>query len=417
MELLEELFVAYFDCRKNKRNSHSALEFEVNYEYRIIQLYEKIISRTYEPLPSIAFIVNKPVKREVFAAHFQDRIVHHWLINKLNPIFESLFIEDSYACRVGKGTHYGIQKINHYIQLCTNQYTQDAYILKLDIQGFFMSIYRPLLFEKVKDIVDRYYTFNDKDLVLYISKKIIFHSPTENCIIKGSKTDWNDLPKNKSLFFSPPNCGLPIGNLTSQVFANVYLNDFDHFIKNELKIKYYGRYVDDFVLIFSDKNYLIDCVSAIEDYLQTKLYLTLHPKKRYLQHYTKGVAFIGTFIKPNRIYIGKRIKHNAISKISILFHPSKLEKAIMNVDYQKRITSVVNSYLGMMVHYNTFNLRKKMCKKLIPPQFKDYISTDKNFSKVILEKITLAAVLSFCVRQGNVLAYLLALLGNTTLTK
>ncbi len=124
---LYELFEAYFNCRSNKRRTNNAFAFEVDYENNLIKLYKEINSGLYNPGKSIAFIVIKPVKREIFAANFRDRIVHHLIINKLNPLFEKEFIHDSFACRVGKGTHYGIRRIDHFIRTCSQNYTEVYY--------------------------------------------------------------------------------------------------------------------------------------------------------------------------------------------------------------------------------------------------------------------------------------------------
>ena len=137
---LAELFEAYFDCRENKRNTLNALAFEVDYESKLLKLCTEINDGSYQPGKSIAFIVNKPVKREIFAANFRDRVVHHLIINKLNPLFEKVFIYDSYACRVNKGTHLGIQRVDRFIRQCSQNYSLDCYVLKLDIKGFFMSL-------------------------------------------------------------------------------------------------------------------------------------------------------------------------------------------------------------------------------------------------------------------------------------
>jgi len=250
---LYELFEAYFNCRSNKRRTNNALAFEVDYENNLIKLLKEINSGLYNPGKSIAFIVIKPVKREIFAANFRDRIVHHLIINKLNPLFEKEFIHDSFACRVGKGIHYGIRRVDHFIRTCSQNYTKDCFILKLDIKAFFMSINRGLLFEKLNKFIVEKYHKPDQFLIIDLCRKVIYHDPANHYIIKGDKLDWDNLPRDKSLFYTPDNCGLPIGNLTSQVFANFYMNSFDHLIKHNLKIRYYGRYVDDFVMIHSHK--------------------------------------------------------------------------------------------------------------------------------------------------------------------
>lgn len=358
---LWELFDAYYSCRSNKRNTINALAFEFDYESNLIALYDAINSGNYYPGKSIAFIVNKPVTREIFAADFRDRVVHHWLIAKLNPLFEQQFINDSYACRIGKGTHFGVKRLDGFIKSCSKNYTTDCYILKLDVQGFFMHINRTILYERLEHFIDFKYKEQDKQLVLDLCQKIIFNDPTKNCIIKGNKSNWNDLPHNKSLFHSPKDCGLPIGNLTSQVFANFYMNAFDHFIKKELGIKYYGRYVDDFVIVHQDKDYLKSLLPVITNFLQSQLQLTLHPKKIYLQHYSKGVQFLGTVIKPNRIYIANRTKGNFYAAIKK--QNAVVQKAKPSKEAQHQFLSSMNSYLGIMKHYKTYRLRKKMLFK------------------------------------------------------
>ncbi len=303
-QILSDLFQAYYDARCNKRNTINALKFEINYESKLLQLCDEIISGNYQPQKSICFIVNKPVKREIFAADFRDRIIHHFIFNHISPVFEKYFIHDSYSCRKQKGTHYGIQRIDNFIRSCSQNYAHDAYILKLDIQGYFMAINKHILYQKVKSVLFRQKHALDFNLQLELELiiKTIFNDPLTDCRIKGKKSDWEGLPNSKSLFQSAKNCGLPIGNLTSQLFSNVYLNDFDHFVKNELGIKYYGRYVDDFVIVHQNKDYLKSLIPKIRDYLKNELQLELHPKKIYMQHFSKGVKFLGVVIKPHRIY-------------------------------------------------------------------------------------------------------------------
>ena len=284
---LGDLFEAYADCRINKRNTMNALSFELDYESELFALHSEINNKIYRPGRSIAFIVDKPVKREIFAADFRDRVVHHLIINKLNPLFEKEFIYDSYACREGRGSHFGIQRLNRFIRQCSLNYTTDCYVLKLDIQGFFMAIDKRILWTNLREFIKNKYHKADKSLLLMLCHKILVNSPTKNCFIKGGRKNWADLPPNKSLFHSAPLCGLPIGNLTSQIFANLYLNVFDHYIKHELGMRYYGRYTDDFVLVHKDREHLASLVPRIRDFLKSELGLTLHPRKIYLQHYSK----------------------------------------------------------------------------------------------------------------------------------
>ena len=368
---LEELFTAYFECRKNKRNTTNALAFEIDYENSLVQLGEEINSGTYKIDRSIAFIVDKPVKREIFAADFRDRVVHHLIIGKLNHLFEKQFIHDSYSCRVEKGTHFGIQRVDRFIRQCSANYTKDCYILKLDLQGFFMSINKNILFAKLEKFIKEKYQSTDKDLLIKLCKQIILNDPTKNCIIKGYKSDWDNLPQTKSLFHSKPNCGLPIGNLTSQVFANFYMDSFDHFVKHDLKIRYYGRYVDDFVIVHEDKEYLRNLITKLSEYLQSELQTTIHPKKIYFQHYSKGVKFLGTVILPNRIYIADRTKgnfYNAIEKQNQIARDHKPSK-----EEQQAFQSSMNSYLGIMKHYKSYKLRKEMIFKNLSAWWWNYV--------------------------------------------
>lgn len=364
-KLLLHLFQAYYDARKNKRNKHSALLFELHHERELFRLAGDILAQRYQPQPSICFIIKKPVKREVFAADFRDRIVHHLIFNYISPVFENLFIHDSYSCRKGKGTHYGIKRADHFIRSCSENYHRDCYILKIDIQGYFMSIDRSLLYEKIKSRLIKYASKIDGDLhtILYLTRMTIFNDPVNGCIMKSRRTEWNDLPASKSLFHAGQNKGLPIGNLTSQLFANIYLNELDHFMKGNLQLKYYGRYVDDMMVVHRDLKHLKSVVPVIGDYLLSNLELRLHPRKIYLQHYSKGVAFLGTVIKPYRTYISARTKTNFIR--SVTKYNQQTENQLPTTALLKQFISGMNSYLGIMIHYKTAKLREKIVKTRI----------------------------------------------------
>jgi hypothetical protein len=223
------------------------------------------------------------------------------------------------------------------------------------------------------------YSFSDKELVVKISMQIIFNDPTKNCIIKGNRKQWDGLPKNKSLFHSPHGCGLPIGNLTSQVFANFYMHWFDAFVTKELGIKYYGRYVDDFIILHGDKDYLKNLIPKFSEFLLSTLQLTLHPKKIYLQHYSKGVKFLGTVIKPNRIYSANRTKGNFYLAIQKQNEVVKLRKP-MKEDIDRFLSSM-NSYLGILIHYKTYRVRKIIISKNISKEWYKYVYLDEGFSK------------------------------------
>ena len=385
-QLLHDLFQAYYDARKNKRSTINQLKFEINYEQNIFELYEEIISYNYKPKQSICFVVTHPVKREIFAADFRDRVVHHLIYNCIMPVFEETFINDSYSCRKGKGTHYGIKRIDKFIRSCSQNYKQECYILKLDISGYFMAINKDILFEQVKTKLhqqSRKISF-DLPLILYLIEKTIYYQPTKNYIRKGKKADWNGLPLSKSLFYSKPNCGLPIGNLTSQLFSNIYMNEFDHWVKQSLGIKYYGRYVDDFVLIHQNKEYLKSLIEPIHSYLKNKLQLTLHPNKIHLQHFSKGVKYLGAVIKPHRSYVANRTKGKffeaieAQNKIVNNHKPTKEE--------QEAFLNSMNSYLGIMKHYKTHKLCRQMVFNNLSGWWWHYVYLSEDFSKFVLSR-------------------------------
>ena len=433
---LSDIFTAYYDCRRHKRNTYGALEFELHYESECIRLYEEIMERRYTLRPCTAFIVRDPVQREIFASHFRDRVVHHLIARRLDPYLERLLIHDVYSSRTWKGTHYGIRRIAKFIRSASENYQKDAYILKLDISWFFMGIEKELLFDKIVSIITRYWEWqkqteqdfslrskwqepwipqDEQDILLYLIRTIIFSDAKRDLIIHGSRIDWIWLPKSKSLFYARAWCGLPIGNLTSQLFANIYMHEFDMYVKKILKIYYYGRYVDDFILIHHDREYLKACISDIRAFLMSHLALTLHPKKIYLQHYTKGVLFLGTYILPCRKYVWKRTKGNfyrCIEEINAKIrteqdfsqsskwqeqgqipHTSEWQSIWQKWQKQDRFTDEenmqilarVNSYLGLMSHTDSYRLREHMMGSLYRGFWK-YFSRESTHEKIILKK-------------------------------
>ena len=349
--LLEDLWKAYFDARLHKRNTMNAIRFEQDLEHNIYELYKEISEYRYELSPSICFIVNKPVKREIFAAHFRDRIIHHYIIMKLLPIFENQFIYDSYSCRVGKGTLFGIKRLEHFMRSSTENYTKEAYVMTLDLSGFFMSINRRRLLGMVQSLVERKYKGKDKELLLYLVEKVIMNDPTKGCIIKGSQSDWNRLPPNKSLFHAQAGCGIPIGNLTSQVFANYYLTGFDRFVKEILNVRCYGRYVDDFYLVHRDISFLKRSKEEIRDYLWEKLEVRLHPRKVYLQPCRQGVLYLGAYITPWGLFPSQRLRRQFRA---FLLHHSSDAMSVPTVEENFQLQSGYNSYFGLHHHYHLY---------------------------------------------------------------
>lgn len=352
--LLKELFYAYNDARKGKQATTDEYNFEMNAMRNLIQLRDDILNRQYKPSRGIAFVTRKPVIREIFAAPFRDRVVHHFLFNQCADWWDKRLIYDSYSCRAGKGTLMGIQRLAKFIQNVSENYQKETYVIKLDIQGYFMSLPREKLYQQVLWGLDRQFANNPAlhDLCAYVWKEIIFDDPIQGVRRRGSMKDWNDLPKSKSLFCQPPGKGIVIGNLSSQLLSNIYLDQLDRFVKYELGYKYYGRYVDDFFIVVGKEDYeqAKKDVYRIEKFLN-KLELTLHPKKRYYQEINRGVDFLGAVIYPGRIVPGKRFAANFYNV------------ATKGISSEKELESII-SYLGHGKHMRSHKLNAKIFTKM-----------------------------------------------------
>lgn len=328
--LLEELWQAYLSARKGKRTTIDEHRFELNDIENLTDLRDCLIRRYYKPSRGVAFIVRDPVVREIVAAPFRDRVVHHFLFNTCADWWDRRFSADSYSCRRGKGTLYGQKRLAHHIRQATQNYTIPAFAVKLDIQGYFMSLNHEKLYQRVLWGLDQQFFHTNRpdsdnnircrpedrqklySLLQYAWHEIIFDEPMKNIAIRGQRSDWRNLPANKSLFNQPKGRGIVIGNLTSQLLSNIFLDQLDRFVTFDLGYKHYGRYVDDFFIIvpLAQKAQLIRDIEVIKHYLYSELGLTLHPKKQYRQTVDKGVPFIGVVVYPGYITPGKRSRDN-----------------------------------------------------------------------------------------------------------
>ena len=352
----QKLLEAYCACRRRKRKTANAAKIELNFERELLKLERELQERTYKPGQSICFVVTKPKPREIFAADFRDRIVHHLLVRYLEPIFEKKFIFHSFACRKNKGSHCAIKFLKKFLRSATKNFSLPAHYLQVDISAFFMSLNKNILFENIKK-----YVKNPE--ILWLAETIIFHDPTDNFYRKGNHNLAKLIPKNKTLFGVPASQGLPIGNLTSQFFANVYLNELDQFIKHELKARYYLRYVDDLVLIHKNPEQLKIWKKEISRFLSSELKLILHPGKSVQQSVYKGINFVGFIVKPGYSLIRRRVANNLKEKLKkfnslpVPASPELFERDLQN------ILAVINSYCGQFRHADTLRLRKSICVK------------------------------------------------------
>ena len=323
---IENIYGAYCECRKNKTNTSSHKDFLYNLEENLYQLQYELVNGKYEPERSVAFIVRKPKLREVFAASFRDRVVHHLLCGYLSPIYEKVFIYDSLACRPGKGTMPAMKRLRKMTVACEKQsYGKSTYYLKLDIKSYFTSINQAILYSLLEKKT------KNKE-VLWLAKLIISHDCARDIkpVLRSSPELFKKLPADKSLFTVKKGNGLPIGNLTSQFFANVYLNELDQYVKHALKIKHYIRYVDDFVILGTDKKELIDYQQKITNFLSEKLLLTVHPDKIILKRISSGIDFVGYIIRPSYILIRNRIIATVKSKLEYHYNNPSRSKEILN---------------------------------------------------------------------------------------
>lgn len=369
-----EIFSAFEDCLRNKKSTKGAKEFCMNKVDNLIQLADDINNRTYTIGTSRAFVITDPKLREVFAADFRDRIVHHLVIHELEPYFEDYFIKNTFSCMKGRGTLHGVQCLESLIKERSNSYTIPYYIAKLDYKAFFMSIDKQLLCDRLLEFIRRVYPENrKKPYLIWLCELIILHHPEDNCTRVGNISLWGSLSFYKSLFKVGKDKGLAIGNLTSQMFANFYLTPVDYYIIYKLKLDLV-RYADDFVVGHYDLSYLKKCIPLIKEFALREVKLTIHPDKLYIQECHKGITFIGGVVRPNRIYCSNRAVGKLFSKAATKFPEYSKE------DIEDFISSM-NSYLGLMKHYKTYKIRKKFIKKYIK-SWLPHIVVGKNYYKI-----------------------------------
>ncbi|MCB2181064.1 MAG: hypothetical protein KQH63_03435 [Desulfobulbaceae bacterium] len=364
------VYQAYLDCRRRKRSTINALKFEANLLENLFDLALELQNGTYRPSRSVCFVTTRPKNREIFAADFRDRIVHHLVVRPLEKIWEPRFIHDSYASRPGKGIHAATQRLRKFMVKVTGNRRKTAWYMQLDIRSFFMSIDKNILFNLLgKGMVKS----DDKtaNTLLYLLERIIFHDCTQDYYFKGNRALLGTVPAHKSLFALPDNVGLPIGNLTSQFFANVYLNSLDQFVKHVLNCRYYLRYVDDFVLLNEDKEQLATWQQRICNFLESRLKLQLKDKGR-LRRVSDGADFLGYIVRPDYVLVRNRVVGNLKARlrefenklVSFSF-AGKQKRVFFNFcpDILDKLRQVLASYLGHFKHADSHRLIKSIFLK------------------------------------------------------
>jgi hypothetical protein len=305
----EELVAAYFDCRRTKRNSKNALGFEQRLERNLDRLYGELIDGSYRPGRSICFVVTRPKPREVWAADFRDRVVHHLLYNRIAARFENAFIADTFACIEDRGTLRGAERLESKVRSITQNWSRPAYYLKLDLANFFVSIDKMVLFELLAEKIPEPFWRE-------LAALILFHDPRADFEFRGDPKLMERVPPHKRLMEQPAHLGLPIGNLSSQFFANVYLNVLDQHVKHQLRCRHYVRYVDDFVLLHESAQWLNAARDDIAAFLPARLGARLNDRKTILQPIERGIDFVGHVIKPWHRSTRRRTYHEALRRVA-----------------------------------------------------------------------------------------------------
>jgi retron-type reverse transcriptase len=280
----------------------------------------------------------------VWAADFRDRVVHHLLYNRVAERFYKRFIHDSFACIPGKGALAAVDRLEHFTRSASQNHSVPTFFLKVDVANFFVSIRKPVLDALLtRQITEPWW--------LALCRVVLHHDPTSDVIVRSSAALMRSVPAHKSLINSNGQ-GLPIGNLSSQFFANVYLDPLDQFAKHQLKARQFVRYVDDVVMLGHDSAALYDAAHYMNDFIGASLGLHLHPNKTEINRIERGINFLGYIVRPHARYVRRSTLDNAHKKI----HDPALDAGQMQ--------ATANSYFGLMRHANAWRERKRFANAL-----------------------------------------------------
>lgn len=378
------------DCCRNKKTSYQCTMYRIQEEELLLILALSVHERVYTPLASECFVVKFPKLREIFAANFLDRIIQHWIILRIEPLLEDLFVRTgdvSFNCRKGYGTLRAVQTFAQQANNVTQSWVEDAYIGRFDLKSFFMSINKEKLWLILKDFINENYFEDDKDTLLWLSEITIKHRPQDNCIKKGDVSLWDKLPPHKSLFTMD---GMAIGNITSQILANFYLNKFDKWAYEFCKERngWYQRFVDDMTVILPTTKGVTTFYKSSTSFLKNELLLTLHPDKVYIQYAKKGVKFIGSVVMPNRIYLSNRTVGRMYEMLKEMEDfCSKLNPKNISINESYSLEHYVcscNSYMGFLKYNNSYALRRRLFGSL--SYFWKFAYVSGHFDKIVLRK-------------------------------
>ena len=311
---LENLLVSWQEFLKGKRKRKDVAEFSVRFMDNILKLHHELVSNEYRHGEYYAFKINDPKPRDIHKAKVRDRIVHHAIYRLLYPYFDKKFVYDSYSCRIDKGTHRAINRFRDLARKVSKNDTKTGWVLKCDVKKFFANINHEIL----KSILRRH--INDDD-IMWLLENVIDSFHTGDSL----------------------NIGLPLGNVTSQIFINIYMNELDQFMKRRIKVRYFIRYADDFIILHTDKKYLINLIPQVSEFLEKELALSLNQNKVFIKTISSGVDFLGWVNFPQHRVLRTAAKRRMFKKLK-----------------RKQTRETVASYLGLLKHGNAYDLKKKI---------------------------------------------------------
>ena len=362
---LKDFIQTYKSCRKNKRKSPRQVEFELHSERELLKMYKSIEDRYFQPT-AYSFIVKEPKPREIVAAYMPTMILHHYLDERIRPLMEQRMSSHTYNNRRGMGQSACQNAVISDIYEVSKGFTQDAWIVKIDLKGCFPNINQDIAYRQLERLVVEDYEGDDKDELLYILRVCIYSYPTLHCTMLSRPEERSLIAPDKSLFNKPLGIGATLGQLIWQNAVNYYFNDIDFwFEKNGIKAE---RFVDDIYIIVNNKTFL-NLIPELRSEL-AKLGATINENKFYCQHYTKGCECLGIHIKRDRIYINNRVLRRAKAKIKELNrnpHPR----------YVNKFLSSINSYMGLCKNTNGYN-RILELNHLISPRWSKYVSFNQS---------------------------------------
>lgn len=340
----DNIYNAYLNARKGKRFRDEVLEFSSNLEENVIDIQNELIWKTYSVGRYRQFVITDPKKRLIMALSFRDRVVQWAIYRQIYPLFDKRFIFDSYGCRDGKGTLAAVNRLQYWLKQAYRS-GDDYYYLKLDISKFFYSVNHDILMNILKK------TIADEDALNLL--RTIISSESSMGLPDGFISDC--YPTDEAGEIS----GLPIGNLTSQMFANIYLNELDQFCKHELKIHYYIRYMDDIIILHKDKQELHKMKSAIENFINERLGLCLNDKTA-IRPVTMGIEFVGYRVWGSH----KKLRKKSVIKMKQRMKEIQHLYKVGSIEFSD-VKATMASYFGILKHCDSFNLRKKLSETLV----------------------------------------------------